>query len=264
MRTLQLANPLMRGNDVKKLQRALAAAGLLGKEDVDGVYGPATARACELAKWRLGYPARGIHRGRETAGETLLALLQGKKRLPVAYRARRRVRLAAAARKAAKATTSRAVLASRRETVDRERRDRVAALARWAVAHEPDVHYAQQRPMELPPVKRLPWSTDCSEFVTTLYRWAGCPDPNGCGYDGSGYTGTLLAHLRPVPVRLVEKADLVVYGAAPGHHVCVVVEAGADPLLVSHGQERGPLLIRHSEEARYQPSHVTWLKGVMQ
>lgn len=35
---------------------------------------------------------------------------------------------------------------------------------------------------------------DCSAFVTLVYKLAGAPDPNGAGYDGSGFTGTLWAN----------------------------------------------------------------------
>jgi hypothetical protein len=38
-----------------------------------------------------------------------------------------------------------------------------------------------------------------------------------------------------------------------------VLEAGDDPLLCSHGRERGPVEIRFSTESRYQPATVTWL-----
>jgi hypothetical protein len=255
----------MHGDDVKKLQRALLAAGLLPKRKgtVDGVYGPQTAAACEKAKYRLGYPTRKIHPGHEIAGDELMSYLTGKKRLPAAYRARRAIRLDGN-RGAAKATTHPAVIPTKRETIEQGRRDTIVKLARWGVAHEQAIHYAQRRPMKLPAVGTTPWTTDCSEFVTTIYKWAGAPDPNGLRYRGEGYTGTLLSHLKPIPARLVQKGDLVVYGGGTGHHVCVVVDDGPDPLLVSHGQEAGPILIRHSEEARYQPSTVTWLQGVMQ
>ena len=36
----------------------------------------------------------------------------------------------------------------------------------------------------------------------------------------------------------------------------------ADPLLASHGAERGPIAIRYSAECRYQPAAVTWLDGL--
>jgi hypothetical protein len=260
MQTLHLTNPFMDGRNVRLLQSALVTAGLLSSRDVDGVYGPGTAAACEKAKWRLGYPTSQIHPGHEVAGDQLSAFLNGSRKPPLAYRLR-------ASRRRSKTTVAKhpppVAAPTKRELDELDRRNTVARLARWAVAHEPMIHYMPKRPMRLPPVATLPWTCDCSEFVTTVYRWAGCPDPNGLGYSGAGYTGTLLQHLKPIPQHLTRKGDLVVYGAAPGHHVCVIVDEGPDPLLVSHGQEAGPILIRHSEEARYQPRTVTWLQGVM-
>jgi hypothetical protein len=57
----------------------------------------------------------------------------------------------------------------------------------------------------------------------------------------------------------VRRGDLVVWGRYPGRHVALVLEGADDPLLCSHGSERGPIAIRFSEECRYQPPLVTWL-----
>jgi hypothetical protein len=57
----------------------------------------------------------------------------------------------------------------------------------------------------------------------------------------------------------VQPGDLVVWGAYPGHHVALVLEVGPDPLLCSHGQEKGPIAIAFSAESKYQPSPATWL-----
>jgi cell wall-associated NlpC family hydrolase len=105
---------------------------------------------------------------------------------------------------------------------------------------------------------RLPLTTDCSGFVTLCYRAAGAPDPNASGYNGQGYTGTLLKYgakvSKPIP------GDVVVFGAAPGHHAALVVKGGTDPMTVSHGSEAGPLYISVSAERRYQPPGVTFLR----
>jgi len=135
---------------------------------------------------------------------------------------------------------------------------KIVAAARWGIANEPRIHYGEARPFPL--ARRLPLTTDCSGFVTLCYFLAGAPDPNGLGYTGEGWTGTLLRHLaetdRP------RAGDLVVWGAYPGRHCAVVLVPGADPLLCSHGQERGPLAIRFSAECRLQPPEVAWLRGV--
>jgi hypothetical protein len=70
-----------------------------------------------------------------------------------------------------------------------------------------------------------PIVTDCSGFVTLVYKAAGAPDPNNRGYDGFGYTGTLASNGRrtndPQP------GDLVFYGSGPPwSHVAVYIGAG--------------------------------------
>lgn len=137
-------------------------------------------------------------------------------------------------------------------------RSAVVAYARWACSSsvEPFWHYRQSRPIPLAQGKarKLPITTDCSGFATICAYQAGAPDPNGLKYNGQGYTGTLLQHLKHTTLAAAQPGDLIVYGAAAGrgHHVVVIVEAGPDPLVASHGTERGPLLLRHSQELRYQ------------
>lgn len=104
-----------------------------------------------------------------------------------------------------------------------------------------------------------PLHTDCSGFVTLCHRWAGAPDPNGRKFDGQGYTGTILQACRQIALGAVQPGDLVVWGAPPGHHVALVLEADLDPLLVSHGSERGPYAVRFSEACTWQPAPATWL-----
>jgi cell wall-associated NlpC family hydrolase len=136
-------------------------------------------------------------------------------------------------------------------------RQKIVTAARWGIAHEPQIHYGELRPMPLG--RTLPLTTDCSGFVTLCYSLAGAPDPNGLDYNGEGWTGTLLRHLEHVSGDDARPGDLVVWGAYPGRHVAIVLETGEDPLLCSHGQERGPLEIHFSDESRYQPPRVTWL-----
>ena len=137
-------------------------------------------------------------------------------------------------------------------------------IALWAAAHEPQIHYRQSRPIDGrgDPFK-LPLFTDCSGSITCFYEWAGAPDPNGLGFSGQGLTGTLLGHLPHISRRAVQPADLVVFDSGDGHHVCIVVEAGPDPGLVSHGQGRGPIRIGFADELQAQQNRpVTWLCGL--
>ena len=140
-------------------------------------------------------------------------------------------------------------------------RDEIVGIALWGVRNEPRIHYAPVRPM---PLRRgLPLATDCSGFATLCYFLAGAPDPNGLDYNGQGYSGTLLRHLPHVGRDAVQPGDLVVWGRYPGRHCAVVLEPGEDSLLASHGQERGPLELRFSDEQRAQAGQpVTWLDGL--
>src|SRR3954465_2556128 len=95
-------------------------------------------------------------------------------------------------------------------------REEIVGVARWGVRNEARIHYAQVRPMPLR--RELPLTTDCSGFVTLCYFLAGAADPNGLGYIGQGYTGTLLRHMRHVARAEVRQGDLVVWGRYPGRH----------------------------------------------
>jgi cell wall-associated NlpC family hydrolase len=139
-------------------------------------------------------------------------------------------------------------------------RQKIVAAARWGIRNEPQIHYGQVRPFPLE--RSLPLTTDCSGFVTLCCYLAGAPDPNGNGYSGYGWTGTLLTHLDPVEPEDARAGDIVIWGRYPGHHCAVVLAPGPDPLLCSHGQERGPVEIRFSTESRFQPTAVAWLSSL--
>jgi hypothetical protein len=139
-------------------------------------------------------------------------------------------------------------------------REKVVQFARWGIDNEPQIHYKQLRPMDgIDQPQKLPLQTDCSGFVTLCFKWAGAPDPNGSRFNGQGYTGTMLQACAHVAKSAAQPGDLVIWGPPPGHHVAMVIEAGPDPLLVSHGQDKGPAAIRFSVETKYQSGPVTWL-----
>ncbi len=143
----------------------------------------------------------------------------------------------------------------------------IVQFAHWACAHEPQIHYAEIRPIpHVTPhvLPHLPFTTDCSGFSTMAYQYAGAPDPNGNHYDGQGYTGSLLQHAHAtgavVPIGKVRPGDLVVYGCKSnpnGHHVAIVTAVAAKTFAgiqtASHGQEKGPFAITVAVEAQYQP-----------
>lgn len=99
MKAIRLTSPLTRGARVTHAQKTLKTNRF--QKDylqgaVDGDFGEGTARGCKRAKFWCGYPASAIQ---PTYGDTLDALLTGKRKLPPAYATRRKQRVAAAAKK---------------------------------------------------------------------------------------------------------------------------------------------------------------------
>jgi peptidoglycan hydrolase-like protein with peptidoglycan-binding domain len=76
MRTLKLTSPMMRGDDVKRLQQGLIKRGYL-KDQADSVYGNLTAQAVYRAKFWLGYRVPD-----QAASGLLLSYLEGKETTP--------------------------------------------------------------------------------------------------------------------------------------------------------------------------------------
>lgn len=146
------------------------------------------------------------------------------------------------------------------------------------IAHEPQVHYPPhdvrgpadrrtftltEQQLELVLRGGGGITADCSELATEVSRMAGLADPNGLGYRYAGYTGTMLSHLpHYTDPKAANIGALVVFGPGTGDHVCQVIEADhehGNPLLGSHGGERGPLEIRLHDEAAFHRPPVTLL-----
>jgi lysozyme family protein len=237
-RVLQLANPHVTGPDVEAAQRLLLKSryGSFDPGAADGEYGQLTANAVQRAKWALGYPATARD---STFGPQLQAFLSGKKPLPPAFKARREKRL--------EASSSEAAI-----------RKRIVQWALWGCKNTSRIAYSQgaTRLSGLARQGSLPLATDCSAFVTLCYAWAGAPNPNASGaYDPRepAFTGSMLTHCRRIPRRSAQAGDLVIWTPPlQGQHVCVVVAGGADPLLISHGDDSGPKKLRFSAEDAYQ------------
>ena len=150
-------------------------------------------------------------------------------------------------------------------------RSHLARLMDYSYRERGRIHYAQVRPMRTRRIHSLHMlqqalalpagiTCDCSESVTMLCHIAGLDDPNGFGYDGTGYTGTLLHHLPHLAnARTCKLGDLVVFGPGSGDHVCMVRQSGANPLLWSHGQESGPIFISLRAEDAYQRNPTRFL-----
>jgi len=150
-------------------------------------------------------------------------------------------------------------------------RQHLLALMRYLLAHEPQVHYAQVRPMD--------WTTwseahlhailsggggvwaDCSESVTALCKWAGLRDPNGYHYNGQGWSGSIWQHLPHYSdPKAARPGAIVTFGPQGADHVAMVYSAGNDPMLWSHGAERGPRLLRYSVERDFHRKPATFCK----
>jgi cell wall-associated NlpC family hydrolase len=132
------------------------------------------------------------------------------------------------------------------EAAEPRTRGIIVAEALWALANNGRFVYRQYRPM--PASLRVPEArdrVDCSTFVTLCYKAGGAPDPNGRGYDGLGYTGTMWgrgeAIASPGPTDLAFYGDM---GNGIPSHVAIVTERG---WVVSDGHtpiSRYPLLYR--------------------
>lgn len=134
-------------------------------------------------------------------------------------------------------------------------RARLAALMDATVANRDNWHYAQYRPCGSTVTReqavRGVVYADCSAGAAIVARLAGAPNPLHAGrFDGYGNTGSCWAHLEHIPEAKLDVGDCVVYGRGPDgtHHMAIVRQPGADPLLWSNGWEQAPEFIRFSTE----------------
>jgi cell wall-associated NlpC family hydrolase len=126
-----------------------------------------------------------------------------------------------------------------------DKRKLIVNAALYGAQHEPSIHYTQSslrmygvRNKVKPP--GIPRYEDCSSFATWCYWLAGASDPNGLGYNGQGYTGTLAAHGSRRTLAYARPGDLVFYGGGfPYTHVAIYIGGGR---VVSHGSEHGPII----------------------
>ena len=140
-------------------------------------------------------------------------------------------------------------------------RDKIVAAAKWGVENHTHFTYSEG-PLRMEAVHKpyqLPITSDCSAWVTVCYSWAGAPDPNGCNYNGYGYTGTLLSHGTKIPLSEVQPGDVIVYGPGTGWHTAIIVEAGSDPLTVSMGQQGDPSYVRVSQDGRLPQTYLRFV-----
>jgi hypothetical protein len=94
MDTLTLTTPNTEGDAVRHAQQLLAnnKFGKFHTDEIDGVFGPETARSCKRAKFWLGYADSQLD---PTFGNLIEAVLEGRKELTPTQAARRKARLKA-------------------------------------------------------------------------------------------------------------------------------------------------------------------------
>ena len=150
-----------------------------------------------------------------------------------------------------------------------DQRTHLAALMRWTQKQNALIDYSEARPMsaihlyeedaaELFAAKKH-IVMDCSGGVTQLCKWAGLKDPMGRGYDGFGNTDTLLAHLPHYGSPADANVGALALFHSPDHVAMVLQPDPTDPLLWSHGDQAGPLILRLSAEKKFHQSFVTFL-----
>jgi hypothetical protein len=145
-------------------------------------------------------------------------------------------------------------------------RQLLAELMDGTVKNERNWHYEMRRPLPFPSRdKALHGSvhSDCSFGCIILCKLAGCPDPSGYNFAGYGNSQSFFNKLQHIPIHEAKIGDLIVYGYGGANHAVMVRGGlGANPLVWSHGQEKGPIFVRHSVEDAFHsgPSQALRIK----
>lgn len=215
--TLPLPRPLhygLKGRDVWAVQRTLHQIGIRPQKKSTGFYGHLTEDQMREYKTRHDLPHTGGYG--KLAHQHLYPRMDGyaQLRMKQAYE----------------------------ELHQESTIDKIVRIALYAYSQRDVIHYSQdfaRRMSDFGPPPNVPNYTDCSGLATWVYKCAGAPDPNGFGYNGYGYTGTMTAHGTKVSLASLRKGDLIFYGF-PVSHVAIYIGGGR---VVSHGSEPGPLLL---------------------
>jgi peptidoglycan hydrolase-like protein with peptidoglycan-binding domain len=213
-RILEVGN---RGKDVVALQRALKASGDR-KVRPTGYYGKSTANQLKKFQKRRNLPVTGIY-DKHT-----------HKKLAWRYDAYG------------------VWLLQKTKVVDpREKKIKeMLMLATFLYNNRAFIHYTQSS-MRMYGVKnriRIPSVTkyeDCSSSVTYIFWYADAPDPNGLGFNGYGFTGTMTQNGTRV-LGPWKEIDCHYYGPSDSRITHVTMNIGKNKVF-SHGSEEGPLIL---------------------
>jgi len=172
----------------------------------------------------------------------------------------------------ARPAAAKATAAEKAAAAEAAVRAKAVSVMHLMISNNPKIHYPAHdvRTMTIHAISTLAdleakiaagsLTIDCSQAVTLIAHVAGAKDPNGGNWSSDCYTGTLLKGCAPISRSQAKPGDLRVFGGGTGHHVCMVMQTGSDPLLFSHGQENDPIAISESVEAKYQPPGGTFLR----
>jgi cell wall-associated NlpC family hydrolase len=262
VRTLHLTHPPEHGDDVRALQQLLGVA-------ATGQYDEAAANAVYRKKLELGYLTPD-----HDAGDQLMSFLTGTKHPSAAMVKRAELYRRSLTKKGttARPATVQATATEKAAATEAAVRAKAVSVMHLLISSNPKIHYPAHdvRTMTIHAISTLEQlqakiasnalTIDCSQAVTLIAHVAGAKDPNGGNWASDGYTGTLLEGCKPISRAQAKPGDLRVFGGGTGHHVCMVIQPGANPLLFSHGQENDPIAISESVELKYQPPGGTFLR----
>lgn len=127
------------------------------------------------------------------------------------------------------------------------RRIRLLSLAQSTLGFKSGYQEVRPYPSSLQTLAKTP--TDCSGYVTLLYKAAKLTDPNGLSYNGYGYTGTLIT--RGAPTNNPQPGDLAFWSNPD--HVGMVVGPGT---VVEWGSAPGPTVNSVSDESKYHSAFI--------
>lgn len=127
------------------------------------------------------------------------------------------------------------------------RRRTLLAVAHTALGYKSGYSETRPMPRNLAATSKTP--TDCSGFMTLIYKAAKLPDPNGLGYNGYGYTGTLLKNGRPTNKPL--PGDMAFWNGPS--HVGMMIGNG---LVIEWGAAPGPIIVTKADEDKQHSSFI--------